>query len=149
MTLAIAILAIGYVVWPLFRVTNVFLPLNDDRLSGLMLRKETVLNSIKELEFDYQTGKLNEDDYDRLNQSLRRQAIGLLQRIEKIAPMVGGLDDELEQAISARRQEVATLAASESTPHANNGTASVVCPQCDHPMTATAKFCAQCGTPLR
>ena len=150
-TIAIAILAIGYVVFPLFRTTKTPIPLSDDRLSGLMLRKETALNTIKELEFDYHTGKLNDEDYERLNQRLRRQAIGLLQRIEKIAPVASGLDAELEEAIAEHRQTSSATSANQNGVAENSTDQSayaIVCPQCNHVLKPSDKFCAQCGTAL-
>lgn len=145
--LLLSILAIGYVVWPLWRATTI-LPMEDDNpLVELIQRKDTVLLSIKELEFDYQTGKLSADDYARLDQRLRQQAISLLRQLEKDAPDSPALEAELEAAILRHRQHPdqppnpAKLDDGKAQP--------LFCTHCGSPILATNNFCAKCGTPVR
>ena len=66
---------------------------------------------IKDLEFDYQVGKLSEEDYQLYDQRLRRQAVGLLQQIEQVAPMSADLDAEMEAEIAQRRRVQEQVAA--------------------------------------
>ena len=84
----IALFAVAYVAWPLLRPSHaVPPPPDDDPLTALIQRKDTILRSIKELEFDYHMGKLTEADFQRFDQRLRQQAIGLLRQIEKLRPI--------------------------------------------------------------
>ena len=76
----------------------------DDRLAELLGRKDAVMKSIKDLEFDYRVGKLSEEDYQLYDQRLRRQAIGLLQQIEQAAPESAQLDAAVEDEIAQRRK---------------------------------------------
>lgn len=103
---AIVLLATFYVVWPLFWNVRRIAPVDDDLLTLLLQRKDTVLRSIKELEFDYNMGKLTDSDYARMNERLRRQATGLLQQIEKITPNIMQLEEQLEEEIFELRQIV-------------------------------------------
>jgi len=50
----------------------------------LLVRKEEVLLSIKELEFDFKTDKVSQDDFDSLHHKLETEAMGILQRIEEL-----------------------------------------------------------------
>ena len=100
----IAALALIYVVAPLRKPATPLPSEDDDRLADLVARKESVLRAIKETEFDYHTGKLSEEDYARYDERLRRQAISLIQQIEKIAPEADSLDSQLEAQIAKMRK---------------------------------------------
>ena len=60
--LLFALLAIAFVVWPLWRAPQMALVDENSELSELIQRKDVALASIREIEFDHQTGKLNTDD---------------------------------------------------------------------------------------
>jgi len=53
-------------------------------LKRLLSLKESLLDAIKEIEFDYATGKLSKDDYEELDGRYRRQAIEVLKRIDRL-----------------------------------------------------------------
>ncbi|MCX6044084.1 MAG: zinc ribbon domain-containing protein [Chloroflexi bacterium] len=149
--LLLAILAIAFVAWPLWHPSTALRLDDDSPLTELIQRKDSVLLSIKELEFDYQTGKLSSEDYQRLDQRLRQQAISLLRQLEKVAPDSIALEAELEAAIRQQRQTVGRPARDEEPASAKPTTPirpHRFCPQCGAPTTATANFCATCGAPL-
>lgn len=137
----VAALAIVYVAWPLLRPIRLVLSDDDSPLAELLQRKDTLLLSIKELEFDYHTGKLSQEDYQRLDQRLRQQAIALLRQIEQAAPHTTQLDEELEAAIQRQRRVTDRVVnvAEKSQLH---------CPQCRAAVGRADKFCPQCGQKL-
>lgn len=164
---AIAILAVA---WPLLKKGPAPVLVEDDRLMELLHRKDQVLVSIKELEFDYHVGKLSEEDYQLYDQRLRRQAIGLIQQIEKVAPESAGLDASLENKILRQRQvvdgatkavkpavdtgievEIArrrqTLQPAAPVVPQTNGNSVRFCTNCGSQIAAHHKFCANCGVP--
>lgn len=150
----ISLVAVAYVVWPLVRPEPPPVVVEDDRLSELLGRKDAVLAAIKDLEFDYQVGKLSEEDYERFNQRLRRQAIGLIQQIEEMAPESAKLDAQVEAEITRRRktrepaavvQPVTLVAAAVEPVLPAEGR---FCTHCGQPIAPTHKFCANCGTPV-
>jgi Tfp pilus assembly protein PilN len=141
LALLLAALAVLYVALPLFRPTRTVLIDESGPLAELILRKDTLLQSIKELEFDYQTGKLSEEDYQRMDQRQRQQAIVLLRQIEQTLPAAAGLEAELEAAI--RRQRTASDRASVTEAEAMS------CPRCQSTVRPADKFCPECGFALR
>lgn len=168
--LLISGVAIVAVVWPLLKKGPASVLVEDDRLTELLLRKEQVLVQIKELEFDYRVGKLDEEDYQRFDQRLRRQAVGILQQIEEVAPEGAGLDATLEGEIQkrrvvkpeegaapavdagieaeiARRRRVAETAQPAPTNGTSEGTVRF-CTECGSAVSPQHKFCANCGAPL-
>ena len=167
-----------YVVRPLLDRNPAPVYIEDDRLTDLLSRKDVVLRAIKDLEFDRNVGKLEEVDFVRFNQSLSRQALGLMQQIEKIAPTSSQHDDALEQEIARLRkttdrkagdtleQEIARLRKTpERQPAARpspvqvaaSGAAKVepakkVVPHTNGaspaPVANKPKFCTECGEPV-
>jgi hypothetical protein len=154
---ALSALAVLYVVRPLLAPGPAPVMLEDDRLSELLARKDTVLTAIKELEFDYQVGKVSEEDFQRLDQRLRRQAIGLIQQIEKLAPESATLDERLEAEIAQLRRtqdrasQPAPVASAANSAVLVNGDAlpaARFCTNCGQPLEPAHKFCAYCGAPV-
>lgn len=157
--LIVAVVAFIYVAEPLRKPATTLRADEDDELADLIQRKDAVMRSIKEVEFDYQTGKLSEEDFDAYDQRMRQQAISLIRQIEKRSPEVAGLDAELEIMIASRRKTKIT------TPSTVNGTTPapavqaekassqdsdiIFCHECGTKAKTTDKFCAQCGTALR
>jgi hypothetical protein len=155
----VSLAALVYVVWPLVQPKSAPVLVQDDRLVDLIARKDTLLQAIKELEFDYRVGKLDEADYQRFDQQLRRQAIGLLQQIEKVAPESASLDDRLEQEIARLRKtsDGERIRAKPSplpspAPVADGATPGAArtryCTNCGEPLSPAHKFCANCGAPI-
>lgn len=164
--LLISSVAILAVAWPLLKKGPTPVLVEDDRLVELLHRKDQVMTAIKDLEFDYRVGKLSEEDYQLYDQRLRRQAVGLLQQIEKVAPEAARLDASLEEAI-LRQRKVASVTESaapmsiatpqSSTPVMTANTQHVVatavqpsgnlrfCTNCGNQLAPHHKFCSNCG----
>jgi hypothetical protein len=160
----IAALAIAYVTAPLWRPRRPLVEADDTPLAALIERKDATLRAIKELEFDYQMGKLSEEDFERDNVRLRHQAIALMKRIEELAPESEELDARLESLIAQHRQvsdpvagngvdagvdEVETETETVREPSAEAKAEKIFCPACGAPADPDDNFCAVCGAPLR
>lgn len=147
----ISFVAIYYAVSPLLQPGQSTLLAEDDRMLDLLGRKDSTLQAIKDLEFDYRVGKIDQADFQRLDSRLRRQAIGLIQQIERLAPETASLDEELERIIAQFRQPVASggdEVAPEDREDAPVAQATRFCTTCGKPLEAGHKFCAYCGTPV-
>ena len=157
--LLIAAGAAVYVLWPLLTRTAPDVPVEDDRLTELISRKDGALVAIKDLDFDRQVGKLSDEDYQRFNFRLRQQAIGYLQQIDKLAPQSAQLDEALEVEIShLRKTRTAPVAVNGKTAPVTAAVMAAVmaapaqegatrfCTNCGQGLAAGHKFCANCGT---
>ena len=144
----LSLAALLYVIEPLRRPARALPRADEDELTALIARKDSVLRAIKEVEFDRRTGKLSEEDFQRYDQRLRHQAVGLLQQLEKQSPAVNARDDELEE-------EIARLRKTSGTPRKVRPVASPpaaagrFCHECGTAAAASDRFCAKCGTQLR
>ncbi|MEZ4736099.1 MAG: zinc ribbon domain-containing protein [Caldilineaceae bacterium] len=163
LALLLSFSALFFVVLPLLTKQPPLLPVDDDRLANLLARKDSTLRAIKELEFDHQVGKISEEDYQRFNQRLSRQAIGLIQQLEKLTPESVALDEQLEAEIAHRRQTKAPAKvqekgrdAAKTTPVGTPLPSSVMatpsakrfCTECGARVDVNFKFCANCGAPV-
>lgn len=163
--LLLAAAAVAVVVWPLFRPGPAPVMVDDDRLTELLGRKDAVMVAIKDLEFDYRVGKLSEEDYQLYDQRLRRQAVGLLQQIEQLAPESARFDATLEAEITQRRKvrvpaapvpavapaiAVTAAAPAMATTATANGDPIKphFCTTCGSRLKEHHRFCANCGSPV-
>jgi len=91
-----------------------------------------VIESLRDLDHDYETGKLSREDYDAMRAELRAQAVELLRR-------------EREEAAPA-----AAVPAPASAPAAERGETAEAqfCPQCGQAAQTGWRFCARCGAAL-
>lgn len=127
MALAIAVvfslLAIAYIGYPFYqsRRKKISFELNH-RAEELESRKTEIYAAIKDIEFDYQMGKLSEEDYKELKQQYRLEAVDLLKEIDKAEGIRPG----------------------------NHGSPTAVkfCSQCGVPASKSDHFCASCGAKL-
>lgn len=151
----VSLVAVYYAISPLLKPGRAAPLLEDDKLVELLARKDALLRAIKELEFDYHVGKMSQEDYQRIDARLRRQAIGLIQQIEKAAPASASLDEQLESIIAQFRQTLPQASSQVSeqpvtTAELQTGAQQPArfCTQCGKPLEPEHRFCAYCGTPV-
>lgn len=88
-------------------------------------RREAALDALQELEFEHETGKLSDDDYDRLRNRYARAAV---RARDEAAPDEAARDE-------ADRREPA-----EEEPG--------YCPECGTETGEDARYCGRCGARL-
>lgn len=87
-------------------------------------QREAVLTALRDLDFDFKTGKISDEDYQPLRAQLVAEAAQYIEAEEKEA-------EQLEALIQARRAG-----------RRQNGT----CQHCGAAMQADQRFCAKCGS---
>ena len=131
--LALAILVVPFVAGPFVKDGRRKHKSPDERGGPVPeLSKHDALVALRDLDFDYGTGKIVEEDYAPLRQRLLIQAAEAVQAVEAGRPAV---DDEIEAAVRAVR------ASAQTARHA-------ACPQCHAPVGDDDRFCPKCGTAL-
>ncbi|HET6616974.1 MAG TPA: hypothetical protein VFH69_04115 [Gemmatimonadota bacterium] len=82
----ILLAAVWLAVWPLFVARAA--PRADAEIERqeLEAEKARLLQEIHELDLDYETGKLSDDDYRTIEARLKGKAVEVMQRIDALAP---------------------------------------------------------------
>lgn len=134
----------------------------------LLLQKEALLEEVRALDFDFDTGKIPSEVYEPQRAELVAAAAEVLQQLDSLgaptavaasAPAPTTTDqpapDPIEQAITRRRQAptddieqaIARRRSQAKTAVPANGHANF-CPQCGRPVDTGDKFCVACGHQL-
>ncbi len=108
-------------------------PPQTQEVERLNLQKEGIYTAIQDLDFDYQTGKVDRRDYEALREQLEGEAIETLRELDGIDPLAA-LDETLEQQIAKLRTSSA-----EAMPSVE------VCSNCGTGYPHDASFCTVCG----
>lgn len=115
-------------------------------------QEEITLNKLRDLDFDYQTGKVSEEDYRPLRSQLVAEAAQAIEA-KKLE------DAQLEEMLRARRQ---AKAQKEKCPHCGSSMkpddqfcpvcgqpAKSTCPTCGKTIHPSDLYCTGCGTPVK
>lgn len=123
-----------FVTYPFFKKRSGLLAAGavaDDKLQELHSRRDTAYSMLKELEFDFQSGILTEEDYKDLEARYKGKAISILREIDSLAK-----DDDIEDIIE---KQVMALRRSKER----------FCRQCGARRRQDDRFCSHCGANLR
>ena len=91
-------------------------------------RKTAALRGLRDAEYDYRAGKLDQGDYEALKTEIGRQALAAMEEVGEPA------EDELEAEIARARKGLAE---------------GRTCASCGHLNVKGSKFCTGCGSPLK
>ena len=82
----ILLAAVWLALWPLFVARAAPRPDAEIERQELEAEKARLLQEIHELELDYETGKLSDDDYRAIEARLKGKAVEVMRRIDALAP---------------------------------------------------------------
>ncbi len=123
--ICLALLTGLYVAYPLLqkRQQKVSFARNH-RAEEFEARKAEIYAAIKDIDFDFQMGKLSQEDYDQLRSQYKAEAVSLLKRIDQ------------------------TLGQNKGSGQPQKGKSSSLvkfCHQCGQPLQQSDVFCTSCG----
>jgi rubrerythrin len=120
-------------------------------LGQLCADRERLRAQLRELEMDFETGKLAQDEYEKLRARRLQQIEGVTRAIRQTEPTegaaiaaaeagssqaaTGDLDEELERRIEERR-------------HVLEEAQELACPGCGNATDPDDRFCRRCGADL-
>lgn len=144
--LILVVAVVAFVLHPVVAGKSATLTRVQDEPTEAEARKRVALLALRDVEYDFATGKLDEADYSALREELASEAIEALaaEEAEREGPAKGiepsearhpgAVElEELEREIEAYRQELG-----EALP----------CERCGHLNETEARFCASCGARL-
>lgn len=132
----------------------------EHETSSLLAERERVVNSLQELESDYQLGKVPEEDYPTQRANLLQRGADILRKLDELAPVKVQEDKDarVERALAARRKngarpqgeltddDIESMIASRRKGRKSKSAG--FCPKCGKPVMASDKFCPSCGKTL-
>lgn len=103
----------------------------EDEMTEAESRRRVTLRALRDVEYDFVTGKLDDRDYDALRRELSAEALAALEaeKAEREAQDPAALEREVAAVRQGLRE-------------------GRTCARCGHVNTADSRFCASCGTPL-
>lgn len=129
------ILVVTVVVWvliPVLRGQHASLEREADELTDAEARRRTTLLALRDVEYDFHTGKLDAEDYQELRRELSAEALAALEALESDGSAAAhGLDVEAEIAAVRAGLEAGTT-----------------CGACGQLNPEGSRFCGSCGGKL-
>jgi hypothetical protein len=167
--LALIILVGAFVSRPLFENRSSVVSKEEQSYSALLAEKDRILNALQEIDFDFSSGKVPEDDYSAQRTLLMQKGVDVLRLLDNFETELSAQNDgdRLEAAVVGHRNSRLPLPAVIAE-NGGNGTpqddelevlianrrrgrqekAAGFCPTCGQPVQKSDRFCAKCGVTL-
>ena len=94
-------------------------------------QRKVIYENVEDLEFEYQAGKLSQEDYQRTRRDYMTEA-----------------GDLMAQELDLSSKSPAPRQVAEVRPPSPAASAARLCPLCGAPTSRKGKFCPECGTRL-
>jgi len=161
--LAVFVMVGAYVYLPFMARARRMRPNESHEVSALKAERDRVINSLQELDFDFNLKKIPEGEYPEQRAILLQKGADILRQLDELAPAASSAvnaeariekataagradsgvktlvladnDDDLESMIAARRRGQKSKSAG-------------FCPKCGKPVLVSDKFCPACGKSL-
>ncbi len=173
--LAIAVIVVVYIIQPLIIRLRVKTAAPESPRDKLLAERDALYTTIRDLDFDFQTGKLLEADYRVTREKYTARGVEILKEFDAMGAdrrpptadrsrRQAAAIDEVEAAVQARRKiksqvagrmaeedeiEAAIRARRQTKVSTQQSTAShQACPSCGAPFDPADRFCAKCGAAL-
>jgi hypothetical protein len=129
----------------------------ENRQKILQEKKEDVYTAIKEMEFDFEMGKISKEDYRYLKDQYKVKALGIVKELERVKksknvkkfesvepkdPLDVAIEREVQQLRGKKKPKGKREKGKETEGQTN------FCPQCGTRVAPNSNFCQNCGVKL-
>ena len=160
LVLAFIVLVGMYVYAPLTQNARKIRAGESHELSALKAERDRVINSLQELDFDHNLGKVPAEDYPEQRAALLQKGADILRKLDELAPVATSKNAEarIEKAAAAARadssssaeirdDDIESMIAQRRKQHTSKSAG--FCPKCGKPVLVSDKFCPSCGKSLQ
>ncbi len=148
----VILVVVGYLVsYPLLRSKRLENHVPQSREDLLQEQKEDVYAAIKEMDFDFEMGKISEDDYQKLRNQYKAKVLGIIKEIDTVDHQgeIETQQDEIETMIEREVQQLRAKKKAVQIPDNGNPVGQFnFCPQCGGKVIPSSNFCQNCGIKL-
>lgn len=167
----IAVLVIGviaFIAYPLFNTPRTEILDAPNALESLVAQRDSTYDAIRDLDFDYQMGKLSQSDYTSLRDKSKARAVQILKQIDElggngsptetemqieaqVAQLRKAKADDIEAQVAqlrAKRDDIETEVAQLRRAKTDDVEAEIARVRAAKTQSAGLR-CAKCGTPYR
>lgn len=113
-----------------------------EEIEELAARKSILMQSLRDIEFDRETGKLSEKDYRRLKVRREREALAVSKELEDRRGRVD-YESDIDRDLRTRLER-----ADDRQPDDEPAPSGLECPECGRDLPSDAAFCSGCGASL-
>lgn len=139
---------LAFVAYPLFNPARGKIAGETHALDALVAQRDSTYDAIRDLDFDYQLGKLSQDDYTALREKYKARAAHVLQQLDQLGDGAEA-DTEIEaQVAQLRRAKTDPVEDEIARVRAARKAGSGFCRTCGAPHQAGDQFCGKCGNKL-
>lgn len=162
LVLAVLVVVGAYLYAPLTRRGRRMVTDNMHEISSLQAERDRVINSLQELDFDFNLGKIPAEDYPEQRAALLQKGAEILRKLDEIAPATSSgvnAESRIEKAAAAKRadasseasnlndDDIEAMIASRRKQHKSKSAG--FCPKCGKAVLVTDRFCPSCGKSLK
>lgn len=130
----VAAAVVLFILQPVVKGIHASLERQDHEMTETEARKRVALLALRDVEYDFLAGKLDENDYRSLKGELTAEALAALEADEAARDgSAARADEDLEAEIAALRSGLG---------------AGFACPECTYTNEEGSRFCSACGHAL-
>ena len=160
LTLAVAILVAMFLAQPYLERRTKLVSAEEFEHSHLLAERDHYINALRELDFDYELGKVPEEEYPEQRADLLQKGADALRKLDEYeGTKATSAEDRLEAVIAARRADATDAPDVAPTLNTDDDLESLIaarrakrktksngfCPNCGHAVMEIDKFCTNCG----
>ncbi len=132
------------------------------QVSALKAERDRIINSLQELDFDHNLGKIPAEDYPEQRAALLQNGANILRQLDELVPAVNSasnVEARIERAAAAARADSSAVPAAPADEDieamisarrkGRKVNAAGFCPKCGKAALVTDKFCPSCGKSLQ
>jgi len=164
------LVAVGmYLYAPFISRTRRAATVDSQKVSSLLAERDRVIHALRELDFDFNLGKIPEEDYPVQRATLLQRGAEVLKQLDELSPVLTAgtsrdgrgesQEERIEKAVGARRATADDLASQLSDDDLESMIAARrkerkeksagFCPRCGKPVLVSDHFCPACGKSLQ
>lgn len=162
LVLAVIVLVGMYIYAPLTQNARKMRAGESHELSALKAERDRVINSLQELDFDHNLGKIPAEDYPEQRAALLQKGADILRKLDELVPAASSsknAETRIEKAAAAARadasgsiaemsdDDIESMIAMRRKQHTSKSAG--FCPKCGKPVLVSDKFCPSCGKSLQ